>query len=289
MSILRACGGPLAALLADGSVELMRADLFTFTLADGSTVYRWTSWDKDLTDGVHTWTSQNPWISRSGFKLSNTMVVPDLTIELLSKTDAFNGGPSLKAQLRDGLFDGATVLCETLFMQTAGDFSLGTIGIFSGVTGQIDMTEVKTTIKCKGKNNLLDQFAPRNVYQLPCNHAFCDPGCTLLRAAFTTAYTMGGTPTKTFIPWSAAPGTPSRYILGSFKGTSGAAAGMWRTIINADATGLTLIYPLSRLPLNGDTFTAFEGCDKTTTRCTALANLQHFRGFPFQPPPDAAW
>ena len=293
MSILRACSPTLAAVLADGNVPLARADLFTFVLQDGTTTYRFTSWSSNLTVGGNVFISADPFLTCSGFRLTKTMTVPQMTIELLNSNITFSGGEAFKAQLRNGLFDGATILRQTLFMQlplsNPPDTSLGTIDVFAGLTGKISCGAVKTVVTCKGKNNLLDQYVPRNVYQLGCNHAFCDPGCTLSRAAFTTAYTVGASPTTLFLPWSSAPSTPSRYQLGSVHMTSGPANGNWRTIVFADSSGLVLAYPLSALPIAGDNFTAFEGCDKTTTRCSALSNLQHFRGFPFVPPPDTAF
>lgn len=290
VSILRTAGSLLKAVLADSTVVLSRADLFTFTLQDGVTVYRWTSWDTDLTVGGNLFQSKAPWLKRSSWNLVNTMEVPKLKIFLLALNDSFAGGVSIKGQLKEGLFDGAAMLYELLYMITPGDSSLGTLEIFRGVTSEIEVTGLKSTITCKGKNNLLDQYMPRNVYQLPCNHAFCDPGCTLLRASFTFPFTLGGTPTRLFLPWAAAPGSEARFQSGSVEITSGPASGSWRTIVSADSSGLTLAYPLSSTPLAGDTFTAFQGCDKTVATCDGTyANLQHYRGFPFIPPPDTAY
>lgn len=62
------------------------------------------------------------------------------------------------------------------------------------------------------------------------------------------------------------------------------------TIKLADATGLTLTFPLPALPAPGDTFTAYQGCDYTLATCRSkFANEANFRGFPFVPAPEAAF
>jgi uncharacterized phage protein (TIGR02218 family) len=169
------------------------------------------------------------------------------------------------------------------------------IRLFGGNVANIDVTGNEATINIKGKVNLLDQYAPRNLYQLGCEHAFCDPGCTLLRSAFTLPYTVGSSPTRTFIPWSGTPpANATNYRFGTVTFTSGVCSGQARTVRSADSTGLTLIHPLIGTPAAGDGFTAFEGCDKALNSgsgqdCTARSNTQNWRAFPFVPPADTAF
>ena len=75
--------------------------------------------------------------------------------------------------------------------------------------------------------------------------------------------------------------------------TGGPASGGRRTIAAADASGLSLSYPLYGVPGPGDTFSAFQGCDKSFNSgsgqsCTARANTGNYRGFEFVPPPNAS-
>ena len=276
------------------------ADLFTFTLVDGVTVLRWCAWDYDLKVAGEVYSSQNPWLTRSKWSVTNTMTVPSLTVYLRALNSGFNGGANIKKQIGDGLFDGATFLLSRLYIpspipRTGPDTTTyGVIDIFGGNTAGLDLIGTKATISVKGKNNLLDQYAPRNIYQVGCNHAFCDIGCTLNRASFTTAYTVGASPTDIFIPWSGtAPVNFLNYTQGTVAMTSGAASGQRRTIVLATSLGLTLAYPLSDDPVIGDTFTAFEGCDKTFDSgtgqsCTDRANTDNYDGYEFVPPPTAA-
>ena len=297
MPLLRVATPALVAALAAG-VELDMADLFQFTLADGTTTYYWTSWDSDLPVGSTVFSSRKPWLNRSKWNLVNTMVVPEIIVKLLALNDSFAGGGNIKRQIQNGLFDGASFLLQRVYMPSddPGNTSVfGTMDIFSGVTAPVQIIGTRAEITCKGKNNLLDQYAPRNTYQTTCLFAFCDVNCTLSRATFTTAYVVGATDiTNQFIPWDGSPpANPSGYVGGTVRMTSGDAAGQAQTIAAADGTGLTLVYPLYDTPLAGDTFTAFRGCNKTkeagtTQSCAFYSNEQNFRGYPYTPPPNSA-
>jgi uncharacterized phage protein (TIGR02218 family) len=281
--------------------ELLRADLFTFTLQSGA-VYRWTSWATDISDpNGNYFTSAQPWLNRGKWNLTNKMSVPSLTVNLMADNTGFAGGAQIKQQIQNGLFDGATCLLQHAFMATPGvTATFGTLNIFSGVVGAISVEGGLAKITVKGKNNLLDQYAPRHVYQKGCNHAFCDAGCGLSRTSFTASYSVSSTPapTRTFIPWTSAPATPGVYLGGTVTMTSGAAGGQSQTVAAVTSSGLTLAYPLSVAPSAGDTFSAFQGCDKTyngvngggsVQSCTAYNNTANIDDFPFVPPPGSAY
>lgn len=194
---MRSCSPALALVLDAGGVQLWNADLFTITLADGSTVYRWTSFDQDVTYGGNLFTAQGPFIQRSKWDVANTMQVPTMDVRVMAFSSAFAGGASIKLQAHNGLFDGATVVLERAFMLVPGDAAtLGTILLFSGQVAGISIDGTTIDLSVKGLVNKLDSNVPRNVYQTGCIHTFCDPGCTLLRATFTTSYVVGSSPTK---------------------------------------------------------------------------------------------
>jgi uncharacterized phage protein (TIGR02218 family) len=220
------------------------------------------------------------------------MQVPSLDVYLRALNAGFNGGAQIKQQLHNGLFDGATMLLSRAYMTAPGSTAaLGAIPLFGGVVAGIAITGAKVTLTCKGKNNLLDQYAPRNVYQIGCLHNFCDANCTLAAAGFTTGYAVGAGATASFIPWSgAAPGNCALYANGAIAFISGACSGQSRTIMNGNTEGLNLAYPLYEVPNAGDSFTAMQGCDKTYNTClNTYNNLQHRRAFDFVPPPDTTY
>ena len=293
-ALLRSASSALVAALASGQ-PLWRADLYSFTLADGTTTFNWTNWDVDLTASAVTYASRAPWVSRSTWSVTNTLEVPTLSMKIMALNDGFNGGAQLIEQLHAGLFDGASFLCQRAYMTTLGAVdAIGALPLFGGDVGAIDLYGGVATITAKGGNNRLDQYVPRTIFQSGCNHGFCDTGCTLSRASFTSSFTVGGSPTSTFVPWSSAPSTPALYIGGTLTITSGAGAGQRRAIEAANSLGATVGYPLSTLPAPGDTFTAFQACDKTFNSgsgqsCTDRSNTQHFRGFEFIPPPNSSF
>jgi len=302
---MRPCSGALALYLTDltgviGSGTggpITTADLFELTLQDGITKYYWTSYTADLTVSGNIYLSQSPFLKRGRWNVTNTMEVSSLDITILALNDGFAGGADIKAQIHNGLLDGAEFVLKRVYMPTPGDTTtLGTMTLFGGIVATVDtLTGNMAKIKIKGKNSKLTMDMPRNVYQVGCLHAFCDAGCTLNRASFTTSYLVGTTPTKLFLPWDGAPpGNASNYRYGSVQITSGPASGQWRTVRAADATGLTLVYPLYNLPAAGDGFTAFEGCDKTLNSgsgqsCTDRSNEQNIRIFPFVPPAETGF
>lgn len=301
MSILRSASPALVSFLASLPPGWRGgADLFQFTLSDRVTNYCWTSWDVDLFYDGQTYASKAPWLTRSKWNLANTMEVPSLDIVMSAGGAGFGSGGPIQQQIHDGLFDGATFLLSRAYMQTPGDTAaLGALALFGGVVGQCVIADSKITITAKGKNNLLDQMAPRRVYQTTCNHAFCDAGCTLSAAAFTAAYTVGAGATAIFLPWAgAAPANPQNYTFGVVTFTGGVCAGQQASIALGTSAGLFLAYPLYAVPAAGDSFTAFQGCDKTydggaagptTQSCTARGNTQHYDGFDFVPPPDTSY
>lgn len=293
-ALLRAHSGPLATALA-GGVQLWRADLFDILLQDGVTTYNWATWDGPLTANSIAYQTQKPWIERTNWNVANTMEVPSMTVFLRALNDGFAGGAQIKTQIHNGLFDGASLTLSRAFMTSPGSTSaLGTVELFGGVVAGLDLTGSTATLTVKGKNNLLDQFAPRNLYQKPCLHGFCDVGCTLSRATFTASYAVGTGPTSSFLPWSGSPpANAALYTNGQITMTSGAAAGQTRTVAAADSTGLTLAYPLYQTPTAADGFTAFQGCSKgfsdgSGQDCTAYANTQHWKGYDQIPPPASA-
>ena len=297
-ALLRNASPALIGALSSG-IPLARADMFKFVLVDGVTTYYWTSWEKDLVYLGNTYISKRPWLNAGKWNVTNTMTIPNLSVKLMALNDSFNGGASLKKQIHAGLFTGATFLMSRAYMTMAdaviGNTAyLGGVDLFGGVVGAIDMIGTTCTITIKGKNNKLNQYGPRATYQQGCNHAFCDAGCTLNRAAYTATYSVGASPTAIFLPWAVAPASPSNYISGTAHITTGPGAGQQRTIVAADATGVTLIYPLFELPNPGDTFTAFQGCDKTYNSgsgqsCTDRANTNNYDGFEFVPPPTSTY
>jgi uncharacterized phage protein (TIGR02218 family) len=273
------------------------AELFTITLASG-TIRRWTSFDQSLTLAGHTWLASRdgaPLVARNRFGVKNTVEVPELELRL-SCTDALLG--NLKAQIHNGLFDGASLAMERVFMPTPGDTGFGAIVLFSGRLSGVTIDAEGVSITSKGHNVLMNQQAPKNLTQTNCTHSFCDAGCTLAAATYTFAgrATIVGT-TARALRWNLPGGfAASRFTLGKITMTSGPAIGQVRTVASASGLFLILTYPLTDAPNIGDSFDILMGCDRQQASCqtrkqangAAVDNGQHYRGFPFVPQAELA-
>lgn len=297
-----ATAGVLTYLQNPSSYFPKKADLYTVTLLDGVTVYRWTDFDATVTYTTDTFLPQGPLLRRSRLGVKNTVEVPELIINLAALDTDFVGGLGVKQQLHNGWFDLATVQLSRAVLllnyvgQIVGVDMLGAYpgGLFTGRMSTVKLTAIGAELTIKGANVVMNQDAPRNTTQVPCMHTFCDANCTLAKATYTISNTVGASPTRIFIPWGSVPGTPSKYSYGTLTMTSGAASGQKRSVKQATTAGLLLQYPLYNTPSPGDTFSVLEGCDKTLNTgsgqdCSSRSNTQHFRGFPFIPPVETAF
>lgn len=271
------------------------AELFTV-----SNIGWWTSFDQSLTLAGTTWLSPGdgaPLVTRNRFGVKNTVEVPELELRI-GCSDSLMG--NLKAQVHNGLFDGGTVEVSRVFMPTPGDTKYGRVILFSGrIAGSVIDAE-GITVTSKGHNVLMNQQAPRNLYQTNCLHTFCDTGCAIAggEAAFTfTGRTCSGGTTARAIVWTVPQGfTASQFTLGKVTMTSGAASGQVRTVRLASGVSLALTYPLYDAPSPGDTFSILMGCDRQQATCAAhvntngagVDNSQHYRGFPYVPQAELA-
>jgi|SRR5579871_4618708 len=280
-------------------------ELFTFSLAQGGG-YLWTSYQSSLTLGASTWLAASPvgapLITRNRFGVKNTVEVPELELRLGSPDSLYFG--NLKNQIHNGLFDGATVAMDRVFMPVPGDLRYGRVNLFTGRLSGVTIDSEGITVTSKGHNVLMNQQAPRNLYQTNCLHTFCDAGCAITggEAAFTfTGQVCAPGTTAGGITWTVPAGfTASQFTHGKVTMTSGAASGQIRTVRLAGGVSLAFAYPLYDAPSAGDTFSILMGCDRqlnaTTSSCeqhrntsnTLVNNLQHYRGFPFVPQAELA-
>lgn len=305
---MRTVGGATATLIG-AKIPFVKADLFTITLLSG-TIFRWTDFDQDIAlvgfSATYHFLAQGPCLQRTQLGVKKTVEVPELVIKLSALDTDFVGGLNIKTQLHNGYFDGATVFLDRCFMALplptpvtatgviGGGSGLDPVGgLFAGRMSQAKITAVGAELTVKGANVLMNQYVPRNAYQVPCIHTFCDPGCTLLAATFTSANSAAAGSTNRVLQWGTVPGNPSNYRFGKIAMTGGAASGQIRTIKSASAAGIVLQYPLYNTPAPGDTFNAMKGCSKgfndgSGQDCTTYANTQNYRGFEFTPTADNA-
>lgn len=282
-------GGP-------GQKQCWVGELFTVSLLSG-TVYRWTSFDSNLTVAPYTWLAANggaPLITRNRWGVKKTVEVPELELRL-GASDTLLG--NIKTEIHNGLFDGGRVEMDRVFMPTPGDTQFGYVLLFNGrMSGSVIDAE-GVTLTAKGDNVLMNQQAPRNLYQTNCLHTFCDPECALLAANYTASGTLGVVANASNFAVTVSGGLAlTLFNLGTITMTSGAALGQVRTIRIADTTAVALTYPFYDLPANGDTCSLLMGCDRQQASCqtrttntgSSVSNIQHFRGYPYVPQAEIA-
>lgn len=268
----------------------VRCDLFTFSFLNG-TVMRLTTFSANVTYQGNLFQSIGvPVLSRSTWEIKQTVEVPQMEVTLYSNGTDYES-QNIKLMIHNGLFDGCYVLLQKLYMQPQTLIQLGAIDIFGGRTGPIALNASGAKITFKGDNVRLEQNFPRNTFQSGCIHTLYDAGCTLSRTSYTFSGTVA-TASAIALTWASDPtsGNAARLQNGYLVFTSGVANAERRTILtNNGNTGIQFIYPLYTIPAPGDTFTVTYGCQKTIANCNLFGNIEHYRGFPFVPPPETAF
>lgn len=261
--------------------NLLMADLLTITLF-GGTIIRLTSADIDITFGGNTFQSRSIQFERSAVKSSVGVTVDSLSLTLYGDATTLVNNQPLMKSATDGAFDGATIKLERAFMQTWG-VVVGTLFQFIGRVAQIEIGRSEVRAQVNSNLELLNIQMPRNTYQPGCINTLYDTACALARTAVTSSTLSGSTRQAINCGLANAAGF---FDLGYVTYTSGANAGVRKTVKTYVPGQLTLMSPLPNLPAVADTFNAFAGCNKTQATCTALGNLPRFRGMPYIPASD---
>jgi uncharacterized phage protein (TIGR02218 family) len=274
-------------------------DLYKFTLNSGATDY-FTSIDVPVSHGGHIYKSNGLRIEGLTYKIAIGLEVDEQTIRIAAYPDETLCGEPFLSAVAKGLLDGAYILRSRAFWQrTTGvvtqDYGFPPIGVVDlsnmAVSEVSKLGRTHVEVKVKSPTKLLNQDMPRNFFSPGCSHILYDSGCTLVKASFGTNGSVGASPQLLTIPWSGgvphptgADGLPY-FAQGRLLFTNGSLNGQQVLIENNDGANLYLSYPLTTAVVAGETFTAYAGCSKTQSTCTAkFNNLEHFRGFPFVPP-----
>lgn len=288
---MKAASAAVLAILA-GPGPILRADLYTFVLRDG-TVLRFTDADIPLTVSGLAYLA-GPVFSRS---LTKQTVGLDIdTVDITISTGGTGGdatlvnGQPLVFQFLNGAFDGAVVTIQKLFLTSWADTSPGPVAWFVGRVTDVQCGLMRVVAKISAMTDLLNTQMPPIVYQPSCNRSFCDAGCTLSLATFiTAAQTVTGTITPTSFGLSGISRADGYYFPGKFIFTSGANAGIARAVKSYVSNVVSFWKPFPYPVVAGDAFSISRGCDKTQSTCSGTyANLANFQGLPYIPTPETA-
>lgn len=297
---MKSATGPLVTLLNSGT-DFEMADLWTITLKNG-TVVRWSGADVPLDANGYTF-ALGPVIERGAIseKVGVEVATLDMTI-MATASDLIAGVPVIPFITARGL-DGASVKLERAFFPVWGYPVTGTVLRFAGrVTAVPDISGSTVQVTVSAWTVLLNVAMPPHLYQSACIHNVYDAGCTLNPASFSSTGTVQAgvgpvfpatTPDTrpTQVSWlSNLTLVPDKFSQGRLTFTSGANAGQKRTIrTNVSDGTFEIVNPLPVKPAAGDTFTAYWGCDRTSTTCSGkFNNLANFKGVEFTPSPETA-
>lgn len=289
---MKTISGPFLTMLQT-TASLVEADLYTITLASG-TVLRYTSAQNNVINGALTYYSSyldsNPTFQRGQTKTSIGVNADDLEVDILFDSSSLILGQIPAAFAAAGGFDNATIQVDkALAPDWSNPVVNGVVNLFTGIVAEAKCDSGKVALTVNSQLRRLNTSFPRNYFLPQCNHSLFDSGCALSKAAYAVAGTVasGGASLNGFN--SNATQADGWFALGYVVWLTGANAGLQSSVkAYAPTSGaFQLIYPLDNVPAVGDTFTAYPGCDKTQTTCTAkFNNLTHFRGFPYVPTPE---
>lgn len=283
---MRTLSSALTALLAGGG-PFVTADLFTFSLTNGTTLRWWTGQSGSFAIGGNTFVKGPP-ISRDKAKWSIGLDVDQLDLTILDDGSAtVNGQPLVKAAWQN-LFDLAQVEIDRFIADTWTNTAVGTVQWFLGTAGDIKVNGKQLKITVESALAQLKSTFPRT-YVLPsCANTLYDGVCQLAAANYTFPGTVGTSPSASSFPITLSGGNKAdgTFQNGKVQFTSGANNGQVRTVKSYVGGVVTLVYPLYAIPAVGDGVNAIYGCDKTRNTCQSrFNNLAHYRGFPYVPDP----
>jgi uncharacterized phage protein (TIGR02218 family) len=263
-------------------------DLWTVLLPSG-TVLRWTDADVDITtlDTTPRKFTRGPVITRERVRWVRGIEVDQLQATFASSQQIVDG-QRLPVYATLGGFDGASAQLERVYLNDAGVVQ-GSIVWFAGNITDVEPSDVGVTVTIKSLLTQLSQQLPRNVYQSGCLNNLYDATCGVNRADVTsnTSVVRLGSRALFAITLSGAGFTDGYYTLGIAKFTSGANAGLSRTVLYQSGDALVFSRPFPFDIALGNTLQVTPGCDKTMSTCTGkFNNLIRFRGVPFVPAPE---
>ncbi len=270
-----------------------RGDLYSLTLIDTS-VFRWTTADRDLLVGGNTYLANGAVLGRSNTRVTSQLETDTVEVQLAGA--ALVNGKTIALQSILGLFDEARLQVDLLVGQDAPSaIANGAVKAwFEGKVAGIDPDAQLVRMQVESDLATLGVMLPQRPFQLGCSYAVYDPNCTLSKAAFTlTGSATGGTTTTVTTTAAAIIAKANGYFnLGVLFFTSGALNGSRRSIRDFQVSGgiatFTLGIPLPSAPLNGDGISAYPGCNRTTVACgpAKFNNFVNFGNFPHIPTPE---
>jgi uncharacterized phage protein (TIGR02218 family) len=232
----------------------------------------------------------DPIIKRGPLRSVTGVEVDTLSLTLGISPDVTVQGQPIAVFARAGGFDGARVSVVRHFSRGWEQASCGSLPQFAGRVSDLpEITGTKIQMEVRSDLELLNVAMPRNLYMAPCGHQLYGPGCNLSAAAFTEVGQATGNSTARLVNCNL-PQAAGYFDLGTVKFTTGANAGITRSIRTHTSGVIVPSFPFPYAPAAGDLLQAKPGCDKLRPTCSSkFSNLVNFRGFVRIPAPELSY
>ncbi len=272
---MKTAGSPLATHIAGETTTL--ATCWKVTRRDGA-IFGFTDFDKDLT--VDSLLYQ----ARSGYTRSAIHTIANLAVDNLDIESAIDSETLSAADLRAGVWDGATV---EIFLVNWANLANGKIILKRGTIGEVELKDTLFRAELRGLSQALSQQIVE-LYTPDCRADLGDARCKINLAALTvTGAVTAATDRRSFAD-SARGESVNHWNGGLLTWTSGANVGR-KMEVKAFGSGgtFTLFLPMPSIVAVGDNYSLRPGCDKKFSTCKdRYNNVKNFRGEPNVPGND---
>jgi len=272
---MKTAGSPLATHIAGETTTL--ATCWKVTRRDGS-IFGFTDFDKDLT--VDSLLYQ----ARSGYTRSAIHTIANLAVDNLDIESAIDSETLSAADLRAGVWDGATV---EIFLVNWANLANGKIILKRGTIGEVELKDTVFRAELRGLSQALSQQIVE-LYTPDCRADLGDTRCKIDLAALTvTGAVTAATDRRSFAD-SARGESVNHWNGGLLTWTSGANVGRKMEVKAFGSSGaFTLFLPMPSIVAVGDNYSLRPGCDKKFSTCKdRYSNVKNFRGEPNVPGND---
>ncbi len=281
--------------------EIPYCELFTLTLTTGD-VLRYTDADSDVVVDGNRFVGTGLVIPRRGnIKSAIGTEVDEMQLDFeLGQDDNGNFADVLRGMTMHilaaaGWLAQANVLVQRLFWQQAGALLIAPwspVWKFSGLISKpSEIGRMLVSLDVRAHTQKLQRQVPNSVMQPGCPYQVFDARCGLDRAAYAVNCVVAAGSTPVLLKAAQLTQPASWFDNGFIVFTSGANQGLAVSIKSyALANGIQLDGPLPTAAAVGDTFTAYPGCDYTSTTCAAkFNNAGRYAGWDFVPKPETAF
>ena len=266
----------MKAILNGASTQYLMADIWSFALKNGVNLY-YTNADIDLTLSAITYKHGDVLCNGGKVNWTTGLMASQDEITMYPNQGAspsLVGGVTYGEAIIGGLFDRCIVTRSRLFMTAWGNTTPGAITLFVGEVTDPKMSQNVVTLQSKDLRNLLNIYMPSRVYQPTCPWVFGDANCTFNRTTIAVNSTVNSA-SGSVITCGLSQGV-GYFNNGTIKFTSGANAGISRSVKYYTPGNIQIVAPFPLTPANGDAFTITPGCTKNyagaTNQFSATAN-----------------